>query len=97
MSAFKFTPYFVRIKKKYTDNYLDVEKIPTGNGEEKLIDILWTMCQSYNKEVYLRDEEQKTMFIEDLTFDQKKYLISGITKTGEYGIEVKLQLLEVGL
>jgi len=87
MSAFKFTPYFVRVKKKYTDNYLDLEKIPTGNGDEKIINILWDMCQGYNKDVYLKDEEQKTMFIEDLTNDNKNHIVSGITKTGEYGIE----------
>ncbi|NKQ39731.1 MAG: hypothetical protein HF967_09765 [Methanosarcinales archaeon] len=87
MTKFKLTPYSIRIKKKKSDSYLNINEIPTDNGNINLLEIFNILCDKYNTEVYEIVDRQKTFCIENVSFDKNKQCISGIIKSGEYGIE----------
>lgn len=87
MARFKLVPYIIRIRNKRSEDYIDLTKIPTTNQDISLFDIFGNICKKYNKDVYLRSKEQKTLYIEDSSTDKGRRLISGIIKSGEYGYE----------
>jgi|GEM_PF-2462214 len=86
MATFKLVPYFIRIKEKHSDKYLDLENIPKSTGGKiTLNDVFNQFLSQYVKNIYLNDKERKTLFIDDV--DTNGDFISGIIKTGEYGYE----------
>ena len=85
MARFKLVPYTIRIRNKRSEDYLDLTKIPTNKKDVSLLDIFEEICKRYNKQVYLRSKEQRTLYIENSSIDKSKKLITGIIKSGEYG------------
>ena len=87
MATVKLIPYYVRIKEKYLDKYLDITQIETDDGKKSLLNIIHELCVNCEKNVYLRDAEKKTLFIDNTALDLESQRISAMIKSGEYGFE----------
>jgi len=87
MAKFKLVPYSIRVRKKNSDQNLDLSSIPTSKGNIDLIDLFEKLCKEYSNDVYERKKEKRTLCVINHLNNKDKKVISGIIKSGEYGFE----------
>jgi len=87
MVRFKLVPYAVRIRRKMSEDYVVLDKIPMSGGFVDFFKIFTDFLRSYTKQSYILQKDRKTLYVEDLTIKDEMRIVHGIIKSGEYGYE----------